>query len=309
MSVKSGQAITVLFATANATTGAAADATGTPAGTLYVNGTANGATVTVTNITTGVYKAALTLPALSAGDVVSLRIAATVATVAGEGIVWQEVADTSLASDVYARLGAPAGASVSADIAAVKAQIGTGLSAQEVRDALKLAPTAGAPAAGSVDAHLDTLITDVGAIDPSVQLSAAVASAVNSGDLAISTHHALAQTITSTSANDLSARVLVLAVKQYDTDADSAAILLISTDTGLEYVAGAAYATPAHGSLTVSGSAGAWEIAAALDGTATALLTPYAVHSYPAELKDLTSDTAVWTGLALIGRGLVQMLS
>lgn len=187
--------------------------------------------------------------------------------------------------------------------------VGTGITAQAVRDAMKLAPTAGAPAAGSVDAHLDTLITDVGAIDPSVQLSAAVASAVNSGDLAISTHHALAQTITSTSANDLSARVLVLAVKQYDTDADSAAILLISTDTGLEYVAGAAYATPAHGSLTVSGSAGAWEIAAALDGTATALLTPYAVHSYPAELKDLTSDTAVWTGLALIGRGLVQMLS
>lgn len=146
-------------------------------------------------------------------------------------------------------------------------------------------------------------------VTASVQLSAAQANAVNSGDLAISTHHALAQTITSTSANALDARVLVLAVKQADDDADTAALVLISTDVGLEYLAGAAYATPAHGSLTVGGIAGDWDIAVALDGTATALLTPYAVHSYPAELKDLTSDTAIWTGLALIGRGLVQMLS
>lgn len=100
MSVKSGQAVTVLFSTANASTGAAADATGTPAGTLYVNGTADAATVTVTNITTGVYKAAVTLPALTAGDVVSLRIAATVATIAAEGVVWQEVADTERVSDL-----------------------------------------------------------------------------------------------------------------------------------------------------------------------------------------------------------------
>ncbi len=59
--------------------------------------------------------------------------------------------------DSYARLGAPAGASVSADIAAVKAQIGAGLSAQQVRDALKLAPTAGAAADGSID----DLLTDM----------------------------------------------------------------------------------------------------------------------------------------------------
>jgi hypothetical protein len=87
MSVKSGQAITVLFSTANASTGAAADASSTPTGTLYVNGTANGATVTVTNITTGLYKAALTLPSLTAGDVVSLRVTATVATVAIVAVV------------------------------------------------------------------------------------------------------------------------------------------------------------------------------------------------------------------------------
>lgn len=103
MTVKSGQAITVLFATSNATTGAAEDATVGPAGTLYVDGVPNAAAVTVTNLVTGVYKAALTLPALTAGQVASLRIAATVG-VAAEGIVWQDVSDTAIVSDAQAIL-------------------------------------------------------------------------------------------------------------------------------------------------------------------------------------------------------------
>lgn len=41
----------------------------------------------------------------------------------------------------------------------------TGLTAQQVRDAMKLAPTGGAPAAGSVDTHLDDIETDTAAID------------------------------------------------------------------------------------------------------------------------------------------------
>jgi len=79
--------------------------------------------------------------------------------------------------DSYARLGAPSGASVSADILAIKTKtdqliftsesgttnvnahvkasdVSGGLSAQATRDAMKLAPTSGTPAAGSVDAIL-----------------------------------------------------------------------------------------------------------------------------------------------------------
>lgn len=100
MSVKSGQAVTAVFTTSHPTTGAATDADSTPTGTLYVNGTADAASVTVTNITTGVYKAAVTLPSLSAGDVVDIRIAATVNSVAGTGVVWSEVADTKRVSDL-----------------------------------------------------------------------------------------------------------------------------------------------------------------------------------------------------------------
>lgn len=103
MTVKSGQSVTVLFATADATSGAAADATVGPVGTLYVDGTASAAVVTVANITTGLYKATVTLPTLTAGQIVSLRIAATVGA-AGEGVVWQDGADTTLASDLAAVL-------------------------------------------------------------------------------------------------------------------------------------------------------------------------------------------------------------
>ena len=100
MSVKSGQVVTVDFVTADPTTGAATDADSTPVGTLVINGTDGAATVTVTNKATGVYKAAVTLPTLSAGDVVSIRVAATVATVAGVGVAWTDVADTKRVSDL-----------------------------------------------------------------------------------------------------------------------------------------------------------------------------------------------------------------
>jgi hypothetical protein len=42
----------------------------------------------------------------------------------------------------------------------------SGLTSQEVRDAMKLAPTAGAPALGSVDAHLDDILEDTGTTLP-----------------------------------------------------------------------------------------------------------------------------------------------
>ena len=106
MPVKSGQSVTVEFVTANPTTGAAADASSTPTGTLYVNGVANAASVTVTNQATGVYKASVTLPTLASGDLVAIRISATVATIAGEGIVWQDTADTVHVSDVSAQVAA-----------------------------------------------------------------------------------------------------------------------------------------------------------------------------------------------------------
>jgi len=103
MGVKSGQALAPSFVTSNATTGAAADATGDPVGTLYVDGAANAAVCTITKPAgTGIYKCAVTLPALTVGQVVAVHIAATVAGVAGAGFIFQDVADTYVTSDIEA---------------------------------------------------------------------------------------------------------------------------------------------------------------------------------------------------------------
>lgn len=96
--VKSGQSVTVDFTTL-AATGALANAASTPTGTLVVNGVDNAAVVTVTNKATGIYKASVILPSLAAGDLVQLRIAATIGSVATAGIIWQDVADTLWLSD------------------------------------------------------------------------------------------------------------------------------------------------------------------------------------------------------------------
>ncbi len=93
MSVRSGQSITKVFTTRSFSTGVATDATGTPTGTLYVNGTADAASVTVTNIATGVYKATVTMPTLAVGDVVDLRINATVSAVTDNAVIWWDTKD------------------------------------------------------------------------------------------------------------------------------------------------------------------------------------------------------------------------
>ncbi len=112
MSVRSAQAITKVFTTRAFATGAATDATGTPTGTLYVNGTADAASVTVTNITTGLYKAAVTLPTLAVGDIVDLRINATVSAVTDNAIIWSDTKDLALDSSYrpgidWANVGSP----------------------------------------------------------------------------------------------------------------------------------------------------------------------------------------------------------
>lgn len=96
MSVRSGQSIVCLFTTRAFSTGVGTNADSLPAGTLYVNGVSNAATVTVTNVTTGVYKAAVTMPTLAVGDVVDLRISATVSSVADNAVVWRDTKDILL---------------------------------------------------------------------------------------------------------------------------------------------------------------------------------------------------------------------
>lgn len=97
MSVRSAQAIVKTFTTRNPATGAAVNADSTPAGTLVVNGVDNGASVTVATAgTTGVYKATVTLPTLAIGDIVEIRISATVSTIADNAVIWTDSKDLNL---------------------------------------------------------------------------------------------------------------------------------------------------------------------------------------------------------------------
>ena len=101
MTVKTGHAWAGTFVTLDATGALAA---GTPSGVLYVDGTANGATVTITG--SNPYKWAVTLPTLTAGQRVDMYITATIATIGTAGIVASDQADTALVSDVKAETAA-----------------------------------------------------------------------------------------------------------------------------------------------------------------------------------------------------------
>lgn len=95
MTVKTGSAWAGTFVCLDATGALAA---GTPAGALYVDGTANAAEVTITG--SNPYKWAVILPALTAGQRVDMYITATIDTVETAGIVASAQADTFITSDI-----------------------------------------------------------------------------------------------------------------------------------------------------------------------------------------------------------------
>lgn len=114
MSVVTGDVVADEFTTSNPSTGAAADADSTPTGTLYVDGTADAAVVTITNQAgAGEYKFSVTMPTLASGQRISVGILATVAGVTGRGIVWRDYAEVRQTGDSFTRLGA-AGAGLTA---------------------------------------------------------------------------------------------------------------------------------------------------------------------------------------------------
>ena len=101
---KTGETITVQFCVSDPATAGLVNADALPTGVLALNGANNAATVTITNLATGIYRAAVTLPTLTDGDELQLRIAATVGGVAGGGIVWHGYGVTKRPADVFAAL-------------------------------------------------------------------------------------------------------------------------------------------------------------------------------------------------------------
>ncbi len=103
MSLRPGDVFAFQFTTQDAT-GEATNADSTPTGTVVKNGTDDATpTVTVTNPSTGVYKASVTVPVgYAAGDVFQVRIAATVDIVNAKACTVPVVIDTSRTSEVAA---------------------------------------------------------------------------------------------------------------------------------------------------------------------------------------------------------------
>ncbi len=97
--VKSGQTWSGLIVCKDSTGALATPSVG-PAGVLYVDGTANGASVTISG--SNPYKWTCVLPTLTAGQCVSMYVTATIATIATASVVAEDVADTVRLSDVPA---------------------------------------------------------------------------------------------------------------------------------------------------------------------------------------------------------------
>jgi len=285
--VKTGQTWSGLVVCKDSTGALATPSVG-PVGALYVDGTANGAAVTISG--SNPYKWTVTLPALTAGQCVSMYITATIATIATASVVAEDVADTVRLSDVPAvNVTHHAGVAVAAaDLSGnvpviVKAwydtlvpepdtagypDVGTVINlssqvSQQVRNAMKLAASAGAAAAGSVDDKLDDLAADVA--DGLDELEAAllgglsgttvtVVSSVVGGTITVYVADTWRFTVASDQLDLAGYETLGLVVKRSARQADTQALLYLRTDTGLVRMDGAAPVSAANGVLTKGSS-------------------------------------------------------
>jgi len=163
----------------------------------------------------------------------------------------------------------------------------------------------------NIDAAISTRATPADLdVTATVAISATEAAQVASGLLALRAYNTFGQSVTSTSADDLSAADdLWLSLKRNTAQTDDESLIFIN-DTGLTRLLGAAYATPAHGSLTVTGSSGDWTITAEIVATAMALLGQN-VGSYDAEIKyRIGTDVRIlWSGAAVLTDGVVRAIS
>lgn len=104
MSWRTGDVVTAEFTTRGST--GAANADSLPTAKLVINGVDDGVSVTVTNKATGIYKASVTLPTTAEGDLLQIRVSATVSGVSDNADIWAGRTSYSLP---YAAPGAASG--------------------------------------------------------------------------------------------------------------------------------------------------------------------------------------------------------
>lgn len=175
--IKLGDSLTFFAQTSTPATGAETDADAVPSYRIYEEETAvpiltgNMALLDDAN-TVGWYSKQIAVTVgngFEAGKTYAIRKRALMATVPGSEfdtfqVTTRDMDDLAQPGDEMDLVNAPNATAITAIQAglAVPGDIPAMITAQEVRDAGKLAPTAGAPAAGSLDAHLDDIQTDTG---------------------------------------------------------------------------------------------------------------------------------------------------
>jgi hypothetical protein len=188
-----------------------------------------------------------------------------------------------------------------------------GLTAQDVADAVsKLAPTAGAPAAGSMGKHLDDILEDTDTTLPALMAACASVVANNTDSTAagaITRRRGDSWSIALTLGAITGWTSLWFTVKNDHEDADTAALVQVKLNAtglldGLLYVNGAAASSDALGSITVS-NASTGAIIVAVDETITAQLTP-GQYVYDAQVlisgSTSTPDSGTFTVTADVTR-------
>ena len=181
------------------------------------------------------------------------------------------------------------------------------LTSQNVRDALKLAPTAGTPAAGSIDAKLDlidTNVDDIQLVTDSLDRSALTVVAQNDvGAITIIATVSLAATISGlTIPADWTACYWTVKRSVDDTDADALIQIVVSNppdaEDGLLALVGAAPDDSSAGSIVVNPALGTVTIA--LDDASTAELEDAVELVWDVKVHSPSGKTQPGTGTAII---------
>lgn len=168
----------------------------------------------------------------------------------------------------------------------------TALTAQETRDAMKLAPTAGAPSAGSVDAHLDTIEGDTTTDIPALIAALPTDADVNAQcDLAIS-DAALATAVNLASVKTDTGTTIPAAIAALPTDSDVqvAAAAAISAAEPIDANVTTIEGADATDTLATAAAVGAGAALAAYDPPTSAELVSE-INSVQVDIAAVQADT------------------
>jgi len=160
-----------------------------------------------------------------------------------------------------------------------------------------------------LDADVSTRATASDVVT-TLAVSATEAATVASNNVSINQSYTFDQVITSDITDALDAATKIwFCVKTDIREADDKSLVFIEETDGLTVLNKESYATITDGSLTLSGSSGAWVITLKIEESATDLLVWFG--TYPMEIKAMVAGDTVYIsgGSAVVGRRAVRAIS